>query len=96
MKKGKSFICSVLELIALIVVMSVCFLVIDSIYGLILGAFLCGLSWMTLEKLEEKGKFEKIDNKINDTVLFQFFSRHRKAVYIVLFAIALLLTLTLF
>ncbi len=96
MKKGKSFICSVLELISVILIFGVCLVISGEFYMIFIAGFLIGASWLGFETLEKKGKFDPIDQKIYNTSVFQFLQRNRKAVYGVLFTIALCLTVWLF
>lgn len=96
MKNGKSFICSVLEFISVIVIFAVCLLISDELYMIFIAGALISVVWLGCEQLEKKGKFEKIDQKLYDTAFFGFLKRHKQAVYVVLFTIAMCLTVLLF
>lgn len=91
--KGKSLISSALQLISVILIMWAMISLSDHVIMLFLGVLLCGMAWLLFDTLEAKGKFKKIDQKIYDTKLSAFLRNHRTAVYTILFAIGLLLTL---
>lgn len=96
MKKGKSFVASILVLISIIAIMALVVIFIDSFWGVIIGAFLCGVAWLFFETLESKGAFAKVDEKIYSTSVFKFLQKRRTIVYFVLFSLGLLITLFIF
>lgn len=93
MRKGKSFICSILQFVVFIIAAIIGVLLFETFIGLIVAGFITGAGWLLFESMEEKGKFTSIDQKIYDTRVFSFLIMYKKIVYFFLFAIAMILTL---
>lgn len=96
MKKGKSFICSVLEVLSVVLIVFVCLLLTEEFWIIFVIGLLIGATWLFFENLEAKGAFTKTDQKIYDTAFFKFLKRYKNVVYVILFTIAMMLTVLIF
>ncbi len=96
MKNQKSFVCSVLEILSFMIIITLVVLYFCNIWGILVACFLSAVTWLLLDSLQSKGKFNKIDNALAKTALFKWCTKHRKILYIVTFIILMTITVLIF